>query len=923
MRAQKVYTYFAMEWHRETGTHIFHKLNTSEQGLLQEEVVRRRKKYGLNALPEAKKDSLISIFIRQFKNPIIYVLFVAGFIVFALNERSDGIIILAVLFFNAIVGTIQEGRAQNTLAALKSFVTSNTTVVRDGKEEVISASEVVPGDIILLQEGEMVCADARVIHSNDLMIDEAALTGESEAVHKISRIVNGEHTTIADQINMVFRGTYVMAGDGKAVVIATGLDTVVGKISHQIAAIKSEIPLQSDVRDLSRIILLVVGSISLALFLLGIIFGKTLREMFGVVVSLAVSLIPEGLPIVLTLILATGVWRMTKQHALVKRLGAVEALGQTTIIAIDKTGTLTKNEMLVQKVFINGNMFDITGNGYDPKGTVLLGNEVLLPSDIPELMMAGKISALSAKAHLSVDNEHNSYRVAGDPTEAALVVFGRKLGFEREGLEKQHKLIKEIPFNYNIKYHAVLHALGNHASEFGLENKGDAIATVIGAPEVLLDLCNAFWRPDGQKPFIGEEKKGLEDTYQSMLEQGLRVIAFAIAPSYSGEFTRDNLSPLTFVGFYGIKDSLRVDVDKAITKITSAGIRVVMITGDHKITAQAIGKEAGIFREGDEILTGQEIDAISDEMLSQRLDNVSLFARVTPEHKLRIIKAYQRRGEIIAMTGDGVNDAPSLVAADLGVAMGKIGTEVAKEASDIVLLDDNLWSIARAIEEGRTIYKTIKKVILYLFSTGMGEVGVIAGALLLGYPLPLLASQILWLNLVTDGFLDVALAMEPKEKGILYERWEYSKKRLIDSLMIKRMAVMAFPMVAGTLLIFKGYYLIDMQKAFTISLTILAVFQWFNAWNCRSQDKSLFSLNPFSNKFLVGATVIVVLLQLAAVYNPLLQKILHTTPLTLEEWLIIVPIAFSIIVVEEIRKFVGRAMRRKPQTTNYKLPATS
>lgn len=896
-----------MEWHRETVAHIFHELNTSERGLSREEVMSRRKKYGLNALPEAKGDSLAAIFIRQFKSPIIYVLFAAAFIVFALNERSDGIIILAVLFFNAIVGTIQEGRAQNTLAALKSFVTTNTTVVRGGKEEVISASEVVPGDIILLQEGERVSADARVIHSNDLMIDEAALTGESEVIHKVSHVGNREHTAIADQINMVFRGTYVMAGSGRAVAVATGIHTVVGEISHQIAVIKSEIPLEADVRDLSRVILLIVGSISTSLFFLGIIFGKTLREMFGVVVSLAVSLIPEGLPIVLTLVLATGVWKMTRQHALVKRLGAVEALGQTTVIAIDKTGTLTKNEMLVQKVFVNGNMFDITGNGYDPKGTVLLGNELQLPSDVPELMMAGKIAALSAKAHLSLDSEHNSYRVAGDPTEAALVVFGRKLGFEREGLEKQHKLIKEIPFDYNIKYHAALHTLGSHGNEFALEDKGDSIITVIGAPEVLLDLCNASWRPEGPKPFTGGEKQGLEDTYVSMLEQGLRVIAFAIAPlSSETVFTRDELPPLTFVGFYGMKDSLRVDVDKAITKILSAGIRVVMITGDHKITAQAIGKEAGIFREGDKILSGQEIDVLGDEMLSQHLDAISIFARVTPEHKLRIIRAYQRRGEIVAMTGDGVNDAPSLVAADLGVAMGKIGTEVAKEASDVVLLDDNLWSIVRAIEEGRTIYKTIKKVILYLFSTGMGEVGVIAGALLLGYPLPLLASQILWLNLVTDGFLDVALAMEPKEKGILREPWGRGKRRLIDSLMVKRIVAMALPMMAGTLLIFKGYYLLDMQKALTISLTTLAVFQWFNAWNCRSQDKSLFSLNPFSNKFLVGATGIVVLLQLAAVYTPLLQRILHTTPLTLEEWLIIVPIAFSVIAVEEIRKLISR-----------------
>ncbi|MBI2633648.1 MAG: HAD-IC family P-type ATPase [Parcubacteria group bacterium] len=900
------------EWATKTIPKILDALHSSEFGLTTEEATKRLKKYGTNKLPEGKVDSLLIIFLRQFQSPLIYILLAASAIVFAMEEIIDGSIILAVLLFNAIVGTIQEGKAQNTLRALKKFVETKATVLRESKELIISDSEVVPGDIIILQEGEKAPADARIIAATNLKIDEAALTGESEPVHKIvdtlparqSLGVGGERSDLptAERKNMVFKGTHILAGNGKAIVVATGIETVIGKISKEIAAIDTEIPLKTNIRYLSRLIIITVTSISALLFFLGIVSGKSVKEMFTTVVSLSVSIIPEGLPIVMTLVLATGVWRMSKRNALVKKLQAVEALGQTRIIAVDKTGTITKNEMVIQKVYVDGKIFEVGGVGYEPKGEIKLDGSVIDSVNHPELLFAGKIAAFCVSARVLFSEEEKIWRVAGDPTEAAMLVFAKKLGFHKDALERESPQISEIPFDYKLKYHATVHRLDGA----NLPDGRQEFLAVVGAPEVILNLSC----------ISKEEKQKLESVFFSMSQEGLRVVALAETSDVPEILTPEKIKSLTFVGFFGMKDALREEVRDAMQKAVSAGIRVVMITGDHKITAQAIAKEADIYQDGDTILTGQDIDAFSDNELSEKLAKTSVFARMTPEHKLRIIKAYKAAGEIVAMTGDGVNDAPSLVAADLGVAMGKIGTEVAKEASDIVLLDDNFGSIVSAVEEGRNIYKTIKKVILYLFSTNWGEVLTITGALLLGYPLPLLPAQIIWLNFVTDGFLDVALAMEPREEGLLRGNFERPKKYLVDKLMAQRMFAMAIPMMIGTLFLFKGYlpaeasaqagFENDLAKAWTISLTTLAVFQWFNAWNCRHESKSIFQMNPFSNKFLMGATCIIISLQLLVVYNPLIQKFLRTVPLEFSEWLIIIPIAASIILVEEIRKFFYR-----------------
>jgi Ca2+-transporting ATPase len=882
-------------WYAKTVSDVLDALHSREHGLTKEEANERFKKYGFNKLPEGKVDGLLLIFFRQFQSPLIYVLFAAAGIVFVMGSAIDASIIFIVLLFNAILGTFQEGKAQNTLLALKRFAETSATVLRDGIELIVPDTEVMLGDIIILQEGEKVPADARIVFANTLKIDEASLTGESEPVTKTDTILLSDNLPVADQKNMIFKGTHILSGNGTAVVVATGLATEIGKIAQKISTIDTEIPLKTNIRYLSRIIVVTVAIISVSLIILGVLSGKSLKEMFTTAVALSVSIIPEGLPIVMTLVLATGVFRMSKRNVLVKRLQAVEALGQTKIIAVDKTGTLTRNEMVIQRVYVDGKNFEITGSGYDPKGEAIFDGKTIDPLNHPELLFSGRIAAFCASARLSFSEETKLWKIAGDPTEAAMLVFSEKIGFRHEVLERDTPKIFELPFDYRKKYHATIRAVD-----------GKNFLTIVGAPEKVLELCKNVWHKNGTENLNEEKKKELESVFHNLARAGFRVVAYAINPDTGRSIDGDTIPPLTFVGFFGMNDALRPEVKEAMQKVRAADMRVVMITGDHRLTAQAIAKEADIWREGDNVLTGEEIDKMSDEELSEKLARTSVFARVTPEHKLRIIQAYRKRGEIVAMTGDGVNDAPSLVAADLGVAMGKIGTEVAKEASDIVLLDDNFASIVGAAEEGRSIYKTVKKVLTFLFSTSMGEVINITGALVLKWSIPLLPSQIIWLNFITDGFLTAALAMEPKEKGLMQGKFERPKKWIVDGFMVKRMLLMAPIMGLGTLYLFSQYFEMDLTKGWTIALTTMAIFQWFNAWNCRSESKSIFQMNPFSNKFLVGATMGVISLQIFAVYNPFMQKVLHTTPLSLSEWLIIIPVASSIIFVEEIRKFFYR-----------------
>ncbi|MFZ2193660.1 MAG: HAD-IC family P-type ATPase, partial [Candidatus Moraniibacteriota bacterium] len=720
-------------YYKKSVKDILEELNSSEHGLNSAEVSKRFLKYGPNKLKEVKTENLFFIFLRQFQSPLIFILLFAAVVVFLTGESIDGFVILFVLFFNAIIGTIQEGKAQNIFLALKKFIKTSASVIREGKEYIISDEEIVPGDIIILRDGEKIPADARLISVESLQVEEAALTGESSSKFKIVSSIEKDSVQVSDQDNMVFKGTHVISGRGLAVVIATGGDTVIGDIAKKIIGIDEELPLKVEIRRFSRFIIYLVFVIDILLLVTGIFYGHSIKELLTTIVALSVSVIPEGLPIVVTLVLATGVWRMGKRNVLVKKLQAVEALGQTSIIAVDKTGTVTKNELTVKEIYIDGKIFKVKGVGYESVGEVEFNDEVIEPLNHPELLMAGKIAALCSSANVAFDENLKIWKISGDPTEAATLILAEKIGFRRDDLEKEFLKFEEKPFDYELKYHSIVHHDGS-----------DYLLSLIGAPEEILKISEKIWSPLENKILNKKEREKLEKVFLEMSAKGLRVVAFAMKKYEKKTNFFKNISPV-FVGFFGIEDSLREEVREAVDHVESSGIKPVMITGDHKITAQKIAEEAGIFKQGDIILEGPEIESMTELKLAEQLEKVSVFARVSPLHKLKIINAYKLAGKTIAMTGDGINDALSLTSADVGVAMGKIGTEVAKEASDIILLDDNFGSIVNGVEEGRNIHVTIKRVILYLFSTALGETLIIVLAMFLGLPIPLLATQLLWL----------------------------------------------------------------------------------------------------------------------------------------------------------------------------------
>jgi len=884
-------------WHNLDEATVLQKLATSRAGLSSAEQAERRKKYGSNALPMKNGDTVITILFRQFQSPLIYLLICAALIMIAVGDTTDALIIGAVLLINAIAGAIQAGRAQNTLRALQKMTKTNATVLRDNKTVVVDDIEVVPGDIIFLSEGDKVPAGARLLEVHNLRIDESALTGESQPVSKRVAVLDNPTLQIAEQRNMIFRGTFVVAGSGTAVVIATGLNTVMGKISQQMLSIDTEIPLQKNLRHLSHIIIYVVLAVSAIIFTAGIINNEDTSTMFSLAVAVIVSAVPEGLPIVLTLLLASGVWRMSKKKILVKRLQAVEALGGAKIIAVDKTGTITKNELALTTAFIGDKTYTISGVGYDKQGEVFLGEQNVTNHPPIELHWAATVAALSSTATLSVNADTGLFDVHGDPTEAALTVFAQKLGLTRENLLHNYQILEEIPFDSALRFHALKVRQGNAAPQ----------TLVAGAPEQLLNLATKIHQDGIIVPLNDNLKTELLAKISELSSQALRVIALAEKSSPEGEeMTPETVKDLTLIGLVGMQDGLRTEVAEAMRRTNEAGIKVVMITGDHKDTARAIATNAGIFKPGDTILTNDDLDRMTEAELSVCLATTTVFARITPEHKLSIVQAFRKRGDVIAMTGDGVNDALSLVAADLGVAMGKRGTEVAKEAADLVLLDDNFGNIVSAIEEGRAIYANLKKVLLYLFSTGLGEITIIFVAVVSVIPNPVLAVQLIWINLVTDGVLDIALAMEPKEKGLL-QRPFHKPKYFFDNFMLQRLVIMSSTMAIVTLAVFV-YFLerTSFEHAAMIAVCVMVVTQWFKAWTCRSDYDSVFNIKFTGNPYLLGATVLAIGLQLFAMYNPFMQGILNFAPITITEWLIVLAAGSLSWLVDELRKLLRR-----------------
>ncbi len=901
----------SISWYKISAEDAIRDLNSSPYGLSQNEAEVRLKKYGENILSFVEPDSYLSIFFRQFASPLIYVLLGAAILVYFLGHTIDASIILAVIILNSAIGTIQEGKAQNALLALRKITMTNARVLRDGQEKIIEDKFLASGDIVLLEEGDKIPADARVLTSNSLLINEAVLTGESEAVYKNADTVNEIKKAVTEASNMVFRGTYVLSGNGRIIITQIGADTEMGKISSQLKNIDMEIPLRGNIKALSKAILLVAASASLFIFFSGLLFGNELKEMLAVAVAVSVSAIPEGLPVVITLVLATGVWRMHKKNVLVKRLQAVEALGQADVIAVDKTGTITKNEMTATQIFVGGEFYDVYGNGYEPKGRITRREEQIEPLNHQEIIDIGKIATFSSNSRIIISDDKKSYQVVGDPTDAALLVLGQRIGFSRKDLERENPRVAEIPFDSKLKYHAVL----NH------DSNGEYFMSYIGAPEMTI-MGASFYVDQGKiHKMTDAHREKLLGVLNHMSSSGLRVIALADSKKTGATLEADKLPPLSFVGLVGVSDVIRPNVYGSVKLSRRAGVKVVMITGDHKITARAIAEKVGIYQKSDNILTGNDIDGMSQKELVDNLATTTVFARVSPSHKLKLIEAYKRNGQVVAMTGDGVNDALSLVAANLGVSMGKIGTEVAKEASDIVLVDDNFGNIISAMAEGRNIYKTIKKVIFYLFSTSSGEIFAITIAIFFGLPLILTAGQIIWLNLVTDGFLVAALAMDPKEKGILLRPYMKQSKFIVDGLMSKRILIIGFAMALITIFLYAGYLGFDAIKAGTVALTALAVMQWFNVLNSESETQSVFTTGLNNNKYLGFSYLIIIFLQIFAVYNPYMNHLLKTVPLDFSDWVVIVLLSLGVIVVEELRKIYSRVFSSKKSLKIAQIPA--
>ncbi len=881
------------DWHAMPADAVLTTLETSPHGLDDAEVGQRLARYGANTLPEEVQRSRWGILLSQFQSPLIYILLVAAVFAFALGKRGDALVILIVVVVNAVIGAFQEGRAERSMAALRRVSSLNVRVLRGGQEQQIEAARLVPGDILLLAAGDAIGADARLIETAAMQVAEAALTGESLPVDKSPDPLPAE-TLLADRRNIAYSGTHVVAGRGKAVVIATGLDTEVGRIAHLTASAEApKTPLEIRLAQFGRYL----GGGALVLFVavmsFGLMRGFPLREIFMVAISQMVSMVPEGLPVALTIALAVGMQRMAARGAIVRQLSAVETLGSASIICSDKTGTLTRNEMTVTTVWLaDGRTFSVTGIGYAPEG-ILLGTEGEATADTDAALRAllEGIALCNDAELVPPDVEAPHWRALGDPTEAALLTLALKGCVEVETLRRHYPRRNEIPFDASTKLMATWHG---HVSE-------PERIILKGAPEALL----------ASSMDSTEQKLAAMQAAERMAGEALRVLAVGAAPGHAfdeaagfGQFH----GKVTLLGLVGQMDPPREEVKAAVAECHAAGIRPVMVTGDHKATGLAIARMLGIAREGDRAVDGHELEAMPEQNLRAELHQIAVFARVHPAQKLRIVEAFQSQGDVVAMTGDGVNDAPALAKADIGVAMGITGTEVAKSSAKIVLTDDNFSTIVKAVEEGRLAYRNLKKVILYLFATSMAEITVLLAALLLGYPLPLAAVQILWINLVTEGTVTVNLIMEPPEGDEMRGRPRSLAEPLLSRALLRRVALMTPAMVISTF----GWFAwrlsegIPYMQVQTETFTVLAACQWFNVLNCESETRSALRLDILRNRWLAGGLGLGIALQFAVIYWGPMNALFHTTPIPAVELAAIFGVASLVLWCEEARKRVVR-----------------
>jgi Ca2+-transporting ATPase len=882
----------SQSWHALSAEAVATALSTDfGDGLDDEEVVRRQRHEGFNELPEAPPPSVVTLFLSQFASVIIWVLLGAAVVSGLLEDWLDAAAIMAIVFLNGVLGFIQEFRAERSLAALRKMSVAMARVMRGGSVLSVPARELVPGDVLLLDAGDRIAADARLTYTAGFQTQEASLTGESTPVQKDAQVVVPDNVPLADRIDMAFMGTIAVSGKARALVVATGVKTELGRIAGMIQqateAERVETPLQRRLEHFGYTLLWLALTVVGIVFVLGYSRGEPLLEMFLTSVSLAVAAVPEGLPAVVTITLALGVTRMAKRHALIRKLPAVETLGSATVICTDKTGTLTKNEMTVTKLYVGTRAYEVTSDAPLPCNAAAM----------KELLTAAVLCNGAA-----LHQENGAWRVVGDPTEGAMLMLAAQGGMTKQVLEREAPLESEIPFDAERKMMTMIR-----------RTPAGSMAYVKGAPDVLLTRCTHCLSLDGEtEPLSDRHRQELLETNESLARQALRVLAVAHRRlnGFHANARADVVEQqLVFLGLMAMKDPLRPEAVEAVRSCQEAGIIAAMITGDHKDTAVAIARELGLYHNDSSALSAHDLDTLTDEQLARRVESVSVYARVSAEHKLRIVQAWKRRGAIVAMTGDGVNDAPAIKAADIGVAMGITGTDVTKEASDMIVTDDNFASIAAAVEEGRAVFDNIRKTVHFLLSCNFSEVLVMLFSTLLGLPLPLLPIHILWMNLVTDGIPALALAVDPKAPDLMKRRPRRPEAQLLDGKRLLAVGVegLMLSVIALGAFVYSLYgWQQSVEEARTVAFTVLVVVQLVHAFNCRSERLSIFQVGLLTNRALLWAVLLSLAMQLAVLSLPAARPIFKVAPLPIEDWEMIAAVVLLPLIFVEAAKWIKR-----------------
>ncbi len=881
-----------MKWYQLDVDRVEQKLHvTANRGLTEKQVKERRSQFGANVLEGEKSVPRWIVFLKQFQDFMVLVLLGATLIAGILGEYIDAIAIMIIVLANGLIGYFQEQKAEKSMEKLKELSAPVANVMRDGEWRKINSHDIVVGDVVRLTSGDRISADLRIVKSNNLETEESALTGESLPVMKHAEALQQENLEAQDQINMGFTGTLITKGSGIGIVVGTGMNTVMGQIASLMAKTKRmTTPLEHKLAELGKILIVLALGLTALVVGVGVYQGHQVYAMFLAGVSLAVAAIPEGLPAIVTVALSLGVQRMIRRKAIVRKLSAVETLGCASIICSDKTGTMTENQMTVKEVYLNGEYLYVTGDGYHTEGDYFLNNRKLHPQhpNLEQMLLYGMLCN-----HASLKVKKGKYIVEGDPTDGALLVAARKLDLTHLDA-KNYRIIKEIPFDSERKRMSIVVE----------DENGMCLLITKGAPEVVLPRCTYLMDKAGRKPL--KDKTPIETATDNMAEKALRTIAVGIRPLAKGESSDTEFleKDLTFVGLYGMIDPPRKEVKAAIVQCRQAGIKTVMITGDHEKTARAIAAHIDLLPAGGLVLGGNELNQMSVEDLRAVIEDVYVFARVTPEHKLKIVKAFQDRGHVVAMTGDGVNDAPAIKASDIGISMGESGTDVTKEASSLILMDDNFATIKSAINEGRNIYENIRKFIRYLLASNVGEILVMLFAMLLALPLPLVPVQILWVNLVTDGLPAMALGLDKPEEDVMKRGPRNPREgifaRGLGFKIISRGVMIGAAALFAFILVYDNNP-DNLTYGRTVAFTTLVLAQLIHVFDCRSEG-SVFSRNPFGNIYLVFAVLSSLLLLLVVIYWEPLQPIFHTSFLGVRDWLLIIGLSALPTVLFGFRK---------------------